>query len=146
MLVKSARKKGLANPATFLIISPQSVGNAVACAAASATLDVFQDEDILANATRQGDRMMRRLRSMADDKCLGIKDVRGLGLMIGVEFDDAIVPKGTATSVANACIDKSECFALLHREYACTCSIRAHFVSMYIRIVYIHVQFCICLC
>ena len=60
-------------------------GNAVACAAALATLDVIEDEGLVANAAEQGLRLLEGLRKVAADHP-GIADVRGLGLMVGNEF------------------------------------------------------------
>jgi 4-aminobutyrate aminotransferase len=60
-------------------------GNAVACAAALATLDVIEDEGLVANAADQGLRLLEGLRKVAADHP-GIADVRGLGLMVGNEF------------------------------------------------------------
>ncbi|WP_433558008.1 aspartate aminotransferase family protein [Pseudonocardia xinjiangensis] len=60
-------------------------GNAVACAAALATLDVIEDEGLVANAAEQGVRLLEGLRKVAADHP-GIADVRGLGLMVGNEF------------------------------------------------------------
>jgi 4-aminobutyrate aminotransferase len=60
-------------------------GNAVACAAALATLDVIEDEGLVANAAEQGARLLEGLRKVAADHP-GIADVRGLGLMVGNEF------------------------------------------------------------
>ncbi len=60
-------------------------GNAVACAAALATLDVIQDERLVENAAEQGRRLIDGARSVAD-KHPEIGDVRGLGLMVGSEF------------------------------------------------------------
>ena len=60
-------------------------GNAVACAAALATLDVIADEGLVANAAEQGLRLRDGLRKVAADHP-GIADVRGLGLMVGNEF------------------------------------------------------------
>jgi 4-aminobutyrate aminotransferase len=62
-------------------------GNAVACAAALATLDVIHDEGLVANAAEMGRRLLEGLRKVAADHPL-IGDVRGLGLMVGSEFDD----------------------------------------------------------
>jgi 4-aminobutyrate aminotransferase len=59
-------------------------GNAVSCASALATLKLLR-EALMANATEVGDRMMAGLRALAD-KHLLIGDVRGRGLMIGVEL------------------------------------------------------------
>ena len=60
-------------------------GNAVACAAAVATLDVIESEGLLANATRQGERLMAGLREAAAGHTC-VAEVRGRGLMIGMEF------------------------------------------------------------
>ncbi len=60
-------------------------GNPVCCAAASATLDVIEEEGLLGNAARLGARMIGRLKQLAETSRL-IGDVRGLGLMIGVEL------------------------------------------------------------
>jgi 4-aminobutyrate aminotransferase len=59
-------------------------GNPVCCAAALATLDLVEG-GLMANAVAMGDRLMTGLRTLQDKyACIG--DVRGLGLMIGVEF------------------------------------------------------------
>lgn len=60
-------------------------GNAVACAAALATLDVIQEEGLVENAATQGDRLRQGLIRAASEHD-GIGDVRGLGLMLGNEF------------------------------------------------------------
>jgi 4-aminobutyrate aminotransferase len=59
-------------------------GNPVSCAAALATLDLVEG-GLMANATKMGAALMRGLRDIAKrHPCVG--DVRGRGLMIGVEF------------------------------------------------------------
>jgi 4-aminobutyrate aminotransferase len=60
-------------------------GNAVACAAAVATLDVIESEGLLANAARQGERLLAGLREVAEDHSC-VAEVRGRGLMIGMEL------------------------------------------------------------
>lgn len=60
-------------------------GNAVACAAALATLDVFDDEQLVANAERQGQRLLEGLRQAAVGVA-NVAEVRGRGLMIAIEF------------------------------------------------------------
>jgi 4-aminobutyrate aminotransferase len=60
-------------------------GNAVACAAALATLDVIEDEGLVANAAARGAELADGLRKVAADTA-AIGDVRGLGLMLGSEF------------------------------------------------------------
>lgn len=62
--------------------------NAVACAAAIATLDVIRDEDLVENSAQRGAQLKQALQLVAD-KHDAITDVRGLGLMIGNEFRDA---------------------------------------------------------
>lgn len=63
-------------------------GNAVACAAALATLQVIRDEDLVGNAARQGARLNEGLQKVAADHP-EIGDVRGLGLMQAAEFTTA---------------------------------------------------------
>ncbi|MDR7299848.1 aspartate aminotransferase family protein [Haloactinomyces albus] len=60
-------------------------GNAVAAAAAVATLDVVHEEGLVANAAEQGDRLAEGLRKVAAEHPV-IGDVRGRGLMVGNEF------------------------------------------------------------
>lgn len=60
-------------------------GNAVSCAAAVATLQVIEQEDLLTNATTVGAELRKGLEELAS-RYPQIVDVRGLGLMIGVEF------------------------------------------------------------
>ncbi|MFJ1859865.1 aspartate aminotransferase family protein [Streptomyces anulatus] len=60
-------------------------GNAVACSAALATLDVIRDEKLVANAAEQGARLARGLRTVAE-RTPAVADVRGRGLMLGSEF------------------------------------------------------------
>jgi 4-aminobutyrate aminotransferase len=62
--------------------------NAVACAAALATLDVIQDEKLVDNAAQRGAELRAALQGVADQH-EAITDVRGLGLMLGNEFRDA---------------------------------------------------------
>lgn len=87
--------KGIANgfPMSGVLISPKfkSVygmlgttfgGNHLACAAAIAVLDIFEQENLVENARRVGEHLLEKLREIP-----GIKEVRGQGLMIGLEFD-----------------------------------------------------------
>jgi 4-aminobutyrate aminotransferase len=61
-------------------------GNPVACAAALETIALLEEE-LMENAARQGEFLMRRLLAMQEKlPCIG--DVRGMGLMIGVELVD----------------------------------------------------------
>jgi 4-aminobutyrate aminotransferase len=73
--------------------------NAVACAAALATMDVIQDEKLVDNAAEQG-RALRQALDLVADKTPQIVDVRGLGLMLGAEFRDADGRPDGATAAA----------------------------------------------
>ncbi|GIV64987.1 MAG: acetylornithine/acetyl-lysine aminotransferase [Bellilinea sp.] len=59
-------------------------GNPLSCAAALATLEIIEDE-LLENATRAGNYAMEKLRAI-QEKHPSIGEVRGIGLMIGIEF------------------------------------------------------------
>ena len=72
-------------------------GNPLACAAALATFDLIEEE-LAANAEKVGGRLLDGLRGLAVRQPL-VREVRGLGLMIGVEFPD----HGTAFAVEQAC-------------------------------------------
>mgnify|MGYP001130257415 CR=1 FL=1 len=60
-------------------------GNPVAAASALATMEVIENEGLLAQATETGDYIQSRLRDM-QERHPSMGDVRGRGLMIGVEF------------------------------------------------------------
>jgi acetylornithine/N-succinyldiaminopimelate aminotransferase len=62
-------------------------GTPLACAVAERILDVIKREDLMANARRIGDFLVDRLRRIQGKYPRIISDVRGLGLMIGIEFE-----------------------------------------------------------
>ena len=62
-------------------------GNYLACAAALAVLDIIEDEGLMANALACGDYLLSELRGL---DAPAIKEVRGKGLMIGIEFNGPI--------------------------------------------------------
>lgn len=62
-------------------------GNYLACAAALAVLEVIDAESLIANAAATGNFLLSELR-----KINGIKEVRGRGLMIGLEFESPVKP------------------------------------------------------
>ena len=64
-------------------------GNHLACAAALAVLDVMEEEKLVENAARTGDYLLSELKVWQQENP-HITDVRGCGLMIGVEFDAPI--------------------------------------------------------
>lgn len=60
-------------------------GNYLACAAGLAVLEVIESEDLIINADITGKFLLSELRKIS-----GIKEVRGRGLMIGLEFDSPV--------------------------------------------------------
>ena len=78
-------------------------GNAVVCAAAKAVIETLVRDDLPGRAARLGARAMERLRTLQHD-VPELVDVRGLGLMIGLEFarDGKPAAKLVARITANA--------------------------------------------
>jgi len=66
-------------------------GNPLASAAALATVRTMVEEDIPARAKETGEYLMEGLRRLAKSKS-SIREVRGMGLMIGVEMDREVAP------------------------------------------------------
>jgi len=60
-------------------------GNPIACAAAAATIDILEQENLPEKARAQGEYLVSKLNQLRDDHAI-IREVRGLGLMIGVEM------------------------------------------------------------
>lgn len=98
-------------------------GNAVACAAALATLDVIRDEGLVDNAAEQGRRLADGLRKTAAD-VPAIADVRGMGLMLASEFcrPDGSADTDLARSVQRAAAERG--LLLL------TCGVHSNVVRM----------------
>ena len=71
---------------TGRLSSTWGAGDLLASAQGVATIDAIQEYDLLANATRQGQALVERLRDAAMP---GVTDVRGKGLMIAVEFESS---------------------------------------------------------
>lgn len=82
-------------------------GNALACATAAETIRVLVEEKLPENAACEGERLMRGLEAL-QSKHPQIGDVRGRGLMIGVEFTqpDGSPDKASAKAVQKACIEQ----------------------------------------
>ena len=72
-------------------------GNPVSCAAGLATIEAIDEEKVLENTTRMGAHIIERLRDVAKT-CDRIKEVRGLGMIIGV------VLKHDPKPVVDACL------------------------------------------
>ena len=92
--------KGIANgfPCGGILISPRFQarkgmlgttfgGNYLACAGALAVLDIIEKEGLMANALAVGDYIKQAL-----PKSPRIKEVRGKGLMLGIEFHENVAP------------------------------------------------------
>lgn len=90
--------KGIGNgfPMAGVLISPMFTpkygqlgttfgGNHLACSAALAVMDVIEQEGLIENAAKIGDYLLKKLKEIPQ-----IKEVRGRGLMIGLEFDQPI--------------------------------------------------------
>src|ERR1700720_3478230 len=80
-------------------------GNPLCCAAALATIDLVERE-YCANAVKVGDYFMRRLRGFAD-KFAVVGEVRGKGLMIGVELVKDRATKEPAKKLCDALITRA---------------------------------------
>lgn len=91
-LITTAKGMGNGFPIGGLLISPKFEekkgmlgttfgGNHLACAAAIAVLDVIKDESLVDNAASVGEYLKEKLLNIN-----GVVDVRGYGLMLGIEF------------------------------------------------------------
>ncbi|MCS6822149.1 MAG: aminotransferase class III-fold pyridoxal phosphate-dependent enzyme [Microscillaceae bacterium] len=91
--------KGMGNgfPVAGMLLAPQFEakkgllgttfgGNHLACAAALAVLEVIQSENLIDNAYQTGEYLLSKLRN------LPCKEVRGKGLMLGIEFEQPVEP------------------------------------------------------
>jgi len=95
-LMTTAKGMGNGFPIGGVLISPKIKasygllgttfgGNHLACAAANAVLDVMKDENLIDHATEIGNYLLKELRGFT-----GIKELRGKGLMIGIEFEKPV--------------------------------------------------------
>lgn len=82
-------------------------GNAVACAAGVASIRAMRDEKMLENARIRGEQLINHLRRVQFDFPV-IGDIRGLGLMVGVEFrtPDRTPDKATTKAVVMECFNR----------------------------------------
>nr|WP_293833181.1 aminotransferase class III-fold pyridoxal phosphate-dependent enzyme [uncultured Arsenicibacter sp.] len=92
-IISMAKGMGNGFPIGGILISPKFKasygllgttfgGNHLACTAAIAVLDIMKDENLMDNAAKMGDYLMDGLRQVG-----GYKELRGRGLMIGIEYD-----------------------------------------------------------
>lgn len=95
-----AMAKGMGNgfPIGGVLISPELKpwhgmlgttfgGNYLACAAGIAVLDIMEQENLVVNAQNVGDFLLEELSGIS-----GVKEIRGKGLMIGIEFEEEVKP------------------------------------------------------
>ena len=68
-------------------------GNPLACAAGNAVLAVFEEQNIIDNVREVSDELFEKLNTLRS-KYNCIRSVRGMGLLIGIEFDDSITAQG----------------------------------------------------
>ncbi len=71
-------------------------GNPIACAAAGYVLDTVTTDEFLSSVREKGDYIRQQLSGMAN-----VKEVRGMGMMIGI-----VTEKDNAKAVAAACVEK----------------------------------------
>jgi predicted acetylornithine/succinylornithine family transaminase len=84
-------------------------GNPLACAAALATLDVIEDEDLAERAAATGRYLRGRLEEVAAQTGARVKEVRGRGLLLAIEFNEpiakdlvkAMLPRGFLTNATS---------------------------------------------
>lgn len=92
-IISMAKGMGNGFPIGGILISPKFKasygllgttfgGNHLACTAAIAVLDIMKDEGLLENAVRMGEYFMEGIRQIG-----GYRELRGRGLMIGIEYD-----------------------------------------------------------
>ena len=95
-IVTTAKGMGNGFPIGGVLISPKFKakhgmlgttfgGNHLACTAANAVLDIIKKEKLIKNAANIGDYFFENLKGIA-----GIKELRGQGLMIGIEFEKPV--------------------------------------------------------
>ncbi len=73
--------------ASYGLLGTTFGGNHLACTAANAVLDIMEEENLLENATHLGNYIQDQLAGIS-----GIKEVRGRGLMIGIELETPVGP------------------------------------------------------
>lgn len=101
-LISMAKGIGNGFPMAGLLVSPKFEavygrlgttfgGNHLACSAALAVLDVLEQEKLVENAAKVGEYLLTELKELQKTES-SIVDVRGRGLMIGIEFNEPIKP------------------------------------------------------
>lgn len=73
--------------ASYGLLGTTFGGNHLACVAGNAVLDVIEQENLIQNAAETGHYLINNLNGIS-----GVKEVRGRGLMIGIELEEAVGP------------------------------------------------------
>jgi 4-aminobutyrate aminotransferase len=81
-------------------------GNPLSCVAANAVIDIIKEDRLLENATKQGTYILKRLEELKEGSEI-VGDVRGKGLMIGIEMVEDKESKKPAARKANEIIIRS---------------------------------------
>ncbi len=97
-IVTFGKSFGNGFPVTAMVVSEENAdaldkisasssygGNPMACAAALASIEVIEEEDLLNNATRVGNYFMKRMVEMKENHPI-IGDVKGKGMLLGIEL------------------------------------------------------------
>ncbi len=79
------------NPHDCLVQTSTFGGRTTCCAAALAALEVYEEEQLSQRAATLGERLMQGLQAIKARHPHWIREVRGRGLMVGIEFDAGIV-------------------------------------------------------
>ncbi|CAG8433763.1 11083_t:CDS:2 [Ambispora gerdemannii] len=115
-----ATRKELADTQTPGSMGGTYAGNAVSCAAASATLDVFKEEKILENhlnkirSAQIFGLLKTTITPLFQSTTISL-DIRGLGLMVGIEFQNA--PPGFAAAITTEALEKHDLILLTTSIY-----------------------------
>lgn len=80
-------------------------GNVVACAAAIATMEVMEEENLLENVNKTGGILLEGLKELKDKNKYYIKEARGKGLAVAIDFEEE-AGSGVATKVTKACLSR----------------------------------------
>ncbi|GAB6085397.1 aspartate aminotransferase family protein [Alkaliphilus crotonatoxidans] len=87
MATEKVWKKGYGSLDKCLLHTSTFGGNTWACAAGIATLEIIQEENLINQAAEKGEYFLEKLKKLQKEHGL-IKEVRGRGLMIGIEFKE----------------------------------------------------------
>src|SRR5690606_36697752 len=89
-------------------------GNPIACSAALASLEVLREEKLLENSRDMGAYAVQQLEKLKEKHDL-IKNIRGVGLMIGIELQNPVTgkPNGEAVmDILDGCLQRGVLFYL----------------------------------